>query len=111
MNHTRAVFNSRRQRPQEAIIAFLDDLEITRLREFLRELRDERKHKIVLKFRNGVSDPGLHNMLLFICSEEEFAMHPPIVEQSRHLANMVLRYQVASRAVDYRGIQTRSNFD
>ena len=76
-NHARAAFNSRKQRPQESVSAFPDNLEDLRVRAFPREPKDERNLEILLKFRDGVSNPGLHNMLLIKYSDEEFAMKPP----------------------------------
>ena len=47
LNHARAAFNSRKQRPQESVSAFLDDLEGLRVRAFPREPKDERNLEIL----------------------------------------------------------------
>ena len=109
LNHARAAFISRKQRPQECVSAFLDNLEGLRVRAFPREPKDERNLEILLKFRDGVSNPGLHNMLLIKYSDEESAMKPPTVEQLRHVANEFLRHQDANRNADYRNNQPKYN--
>ena len=87
--------------PQESVSAFLDDLEGLIFRAFPRDPKDERNLEILLEFRDGVSNPGLHNMLLIKYSDEEFDMEPPTVEQLRHVANEFLRHQDANQNTDY----------